>query len=121
MTIYTSHSCPSDGKTIARDMSVVRIAECFKEYIITANHPNTRMLSETILGYWRHKYVTHPDQSPRREGKDVGSMNLTLRCDADDKDVLEDWPRLQHIQRDTEYTGKEAIWRLFSVARNSGL
>lgn len=48
-------------------------------------------------------------------------MNLTLRCDADDKDVLEDWPRLQHIQRDTEYTGKEAIWRLFSVARNSGL
>lgn len=43
MTIYTSHSCPSDGKTIARDMSVVRIAECFKEYIITANHPNTRM------------------------------------------------------------------------------
>lgn len=37
MTIYTSHSCPSDGKTIARDMSVVRIAECFKEYIITAN------------------------------------------------------------------------------------
>lgn len=85
MTIYTSHSCPSDGKTIARDMSVVRIAECFKEYIITANHPNTRMLSATILGYWRHKYVTHPDQSPRREGKDVGSMNLTLRCDADDK------------------------------------
>jgi hypothetical protein len=75
MTIYTSHSSPSNGKTTPRGVSViVRIAECFERLITTANHPTARKSyrdDSRLLGCTSMLQIS---RARVEEGNDMGSM-----------------------------------------------